>query len=70
MSENFEKLTLELQQASIGLREAVEGLEEDLNRKPINFEEVNSSFDEIAEYFVRLQSRLKNHLYTLPSDKT
>lgn len=70
MSGNFENLTIELQQASTGLREAAEGLEQDLKREPINFEEVNTSFDEIAEYFVRLQSRLKNHLYTLPSDKT
>ncbi len=70
MSGNFENLTIELQQISISLSEASKALEIELSREPINFELVNASFDEIAQHFVRLQSRLKNQLYTLPSDKT
>lgn len=70
MSGKFENLTIELQEISIGLSEASKSLEVELSREPIDFEQVNASFDEIAQHFVRLQSRLKNELYTLPSDKT
>lgn len=64
---SFEEMLVKLQRSVIGLREAAEDLECTVKGSPLDFEEVNSSFDEAAEYFQQVRSHLKNDLYILPS---
>lgn len=58
MEDYIADLIFEIQQAALSLREAAEGLEQDVNSSPFDFIEARQCFEEVSEHFEKLKTLL------------